>query len=439
MAIFLGFLLGIMPVLKYGVPLILIPISFFYVFKKPKISLAKPGFMAMQYCFFQIFIIIWHSYSLDGFGGVSDINLLTSYFFLSLLVVPFCFLPIFEFDRIHGGIYLGLLGAVFVLALDYFFNGNLGNYRASGFSSNALVPPFAILAIFGYFFSRRLVEGRSGRIDLLILVFIIVAVSAFGGNRMPLYIAVSMSFIAILYTIFICNSLKTLAILGALSVGVFLSILIDGIDGHVLWLRIQKQADIVLSKVDLLGDVGTIMTETVIQIEDVASSSSYSNKLERPDDVVVGVSSIDFDVNPKGEMTEDSSLQRMVMWTNSILYLKEFNSEWILGVGREKEIEIANEFTNTAYSHVHNQYLSWAIEGGLIGLLSAVLLFGSLLLKVFKSLPVFMFLFPVAASFLTNSLMLSGEASSQIILIIILVQILESRRFTGGSSVSKQL
>lgn len=116
------------------------------------------------------------------------------------------------------------------------------------------------------------------------------------------------------------------------------------------------------------------------------------------------------------------------MWTNSVEHLKNFRFEWILGVGRAGEKQIANEFTNTSYSHVHNQYLSWILEGGITGIVSAFLLFGALPFVAFRSFPVFIFMFAIASGFLTNSLMLSGEASSQLVLIVMLVQVLEWRR-----------
>lgn len=425
MSSFLGILLGVMPVLKYGIPLILLPISIVWMIRNSNTPIVRLGFFGIQYCLFQVFLIIWHSHAAGETLNLSEKNLLITYVATALLVVPFAGLISAKFTQVNFGFHVGIWGSISVLAIEYFYYGHC---RAAGFSSNPLIPPFILVPLFGYFTAKRLIDGRAGIVDLLTSICLVLAVSAFGGNRMAFYILILSHLLAILYTIYARDIFKSILIFCALSIGVVLSIFIDSYSGCNFWDRIQNQTAIVSSDVNILADVAKTMPgEGLKSVETPLVNPQGSSVPFTEDEGAVMPPPLPTVIVEMPE-TEHSTLQRLVMWANSVEHLRDFRFEWILGVGRAGEKQIANEFTNTSYSHVHNQYLSWILEGGIIGFVSAFLLFGALPFVAFRSFPVFIFMFAIASGFLTNSLMLSGEASSQLVLIVMLVQVLEWRR-----------
>ena len=428
MSSLLGFLLGVMPVLKYGIPLILLPISILWMIKNSDGPFMRIGFFGIQYCVFQVFLIIWHSHAAGETLNLSEKNLLITYVATALLVVPFAGLISAKFTQVNFGIYVGIWGSISILGIDYFYYHAFESCRAVGFSANPLIPPFILVPLFGYFSAKRLIDGRAGIVDFLTSICLVVAVSAFGGNRMAFYILILSHLLAILYTIYARDVFKSILIFCALSIGVVLSIFIDSYSGCNFWDRIQNQTAIVSSDVNILDDVAKTMPgEGGKPAEIPLINPQGSSETLTEDEGAVMPPPLPT-VIVEMPQTEHSTLQRLVMWTNSVEHLKDFRFEWILGVGRAGEKQIANEFTNTSYSHVHNQYLSWILGGGITGIVSAFILFGALPFVAFRSFPVFIFMFAIASGFLTNSLMLSGEASSQLVLIVMLVQVLEWRR-----------
>ena len=420
-----GLFLGIMPVLKYGIPLIFVPLSLIYFLNNFRATKIKIGLFAFQYCLFQVFITIWHANSADNFFIQTELPLIKSYAVLAFMIFPFCCLIFLKAEKLEAGTYFGLLGSVILLIVDYVYRDNC---RASVFSSNPLIPSFIMLPMFGYIASRRLIEGRTNFLDLGLLALMVFVVSAIGGNRMAFYIAICMALFAVLYTTWRSDLKRSMFILIALCLGIFTSFVVDRGTACGFWDRIQNQADIITAKVNIVEDVTVLITSA----PESGSFAERENPADNISSVIAGssvsVGSIETDEVVQQTVTEHSSLQRMVMWSNSLRYIETFRFEWLLGIGRAVERQIANELTGTSYSHVHNQYLSWLLEGGLLGLLSGVLLFGPLVFYAFKYFPVFIFMFAVSSGYLTNSLMLSGEASAQMVLLILFVQSFEWKR-----------
>ena len=203
----LGFLLGLMPVLKYGIPLILIPFSILWMIKNSETPVVRLGLFGVQYCLLQVFLIIWHSHSSGNALNLGEQNLLIIYATTALLVVPFAGFVYAKFGQVNVGIYVGIWLSISVLAIDYFY---IGKCRAVGFSSNPLIPPFILIPLFGYFAAKRLVDGRSGVVDFLITICLVAAVSALGGNRMAFYILIISHFISICYTLWARNFFKSI-------------------------------------------------------------------------------------------------------------------------------------------------------------------------------------------------------------------------------------
>lgn len=454
-------LLGAMPFLKYGVPIILFPMSFVLGLRSLSRSSLLIGFFGVQYCLLQIALIFLHPTPADPVAWQSELALARGYGILALMAIPFANMVMrsrIKIDEFALPYFMSTL--VFCGILGYQFL-NFEVCRATVLASNPLIPPFVLVPLMGYLIARRIVEKSASALDLLVSIVVLISVSAFGGNRMAFYILLSLSLILVGYLLFRSKFRHAFFTAIAVFLGVIVSYAADTQMQCGFWDRIGNQADVFSGEVNAVEDASTLLVANDHEAADVelrfstdgnerlhseaSNVDNLSKIVELPlvsaasehDDVSsreggnLNTSSDVIDLMPS-TVTEHSTLQRMVMWKNSLNHLSEFRVEWLFGAGRTTERKIANEFTNTDYSHVHNQYLSWVIEGGLVGLLSALLLFGPLTMLAWKSFPVFVFMFSIASGFLTNSLMLSGEASAQMILLVLFVQVLEWQRREGG-------
>ena len=423
---------GAMPFLKYGVPIILFPMSFLLGLRSLNRSSLLIGFFGFQYCLLQIALIFLHPTPADPVAWQSELALARGYGILALMAIPFANMVMHSRVKINEFavpyfmstlVFCGILGYQFL---------NFEICRATVLASNPLIPPFVLVPLMGYLIARRIVEKSASALDLLVLVVVLISVSAFGGNRMAFYILLSLSLILVGYLVFRSKFRHALYTVIAVFLGVIVSYAADTQMQCGFWDRIGNQADIFSGEVNAVEDASRLLVANDHEAAGVEGPHAHEDvdptHLEAAND---SSTSDLIDLSPAA-VTEHSTLQRMVMWKNSLNHLSEFDVAWVFGAGRTTERKIANEFTNTDYSHVHNQYLSWVIEGGLVGLLSALLLFGPLTMLAWKSFPVFVFMFSIASGFLTNSLMLSGEASAQMVLLVLFVQVLEWQRREGG-------
>jgi hypothetical protein len=425
-------LLGAMPFLKYGVPIILFPMSFLLGLRSLSRSSLFIGFFGFQYCLLQIALIFLHPTPADPVAWQSELALARGYGILALMAIPFANMVMHSRIKISEFavpyfmstlVFCGILGYQFL---------NFEICRATVLASNPLIPPFVLVPLMGYLIARRIVEKSASALDLLVSIVVLISVSAFGGNRMAFYILLSLSLILVGYLLFRSKFRHALYTVIAVFLGVIVSYAADTQMQCGFWDRIGNQADVFSGEVNAVEDASRLLVANDHEAAGVEGPHAHEDvdptHLEAAND---SSTSDLIDLSPAA-VTEHSTLQRMVMWKNSLIHLSEFDVEWVFGAGRTTERKIANEFTNTDYSHVHNQYLSWVIEGGLVGLLSALFLFGPLTMLAWKSFPVFVFMFSIASGFLTNSLMLSGEASAQMVLLVLFVQVLEWQRREGG-------
>ena len=99
---------------------------------------------------------------------------------------------------------------------------------------------------------------------------------------------------------------------------------------------------------------------------------------------------------------------------------------WVYGNGALAEGEIVNKGAteNFSYTHTHNQYLSWLIASGVLGLCSGLLLAGQLWRHIFSDLPTFIFLMLLGLPFLTNSPMYNAPITAQVLFLMLTMQII---------------
>ena len=122
-------------------------------------------------------------------------------------------------------------------------------------------------------------------------------------------------------------------------------------------------------------------------------------------------------IAPSLNKIENSSRQRGIIWDSARQHVLSDNFNWLIGNGRLVERQLTELNGASGYSHVHNQYLSWLIQGGLIGVLSVIILFSALLKKSFKNLAIAAFLFCYAGPLMTNSGLTNEASLAQFLLI----------------------
>lgn len=420
----LGMAFGLMPFLKFVIPILLMPISIVYGLRNLKRTGVLIGLTGFQYCILQLFLFYIHPSPDSLEAARSEWALMRGFIVLSLVCIPFSNMAlnnIIDFNGMARLFYWAIIFCCCAVAGQYFLYDVC---RSALLSSNPLIPPFVLLPLFSYIFSRRITTRSADSFDLITATTIFVTVSSFGGNRMALYTAVVLFLLIIFYCSYNRFYAKAFSAVGVLLVGLFLSFVSDYLSGCGFWGRVGNQVDIITGGVEARHDVADFLT---LSEKDIVSDQILPSIVSSDSSLSAGMNTLD-DEDMQRERTEHSTLQRMVMWSNAFSKLSRFGVEWVYGVGRAEERKIANELTGTNYSHVHNQFLSWIIQGGILLLSSGLLLFGCLLRFSLHSFPVFVFLVSITLGFATNSLLLSSEASIQFILLVMFVQALEVKR-----------
>jgi hypothetical protein len=426
-SIILGACFGLMPVTAYSAPLIVVLMSLFL--GVPNITRRSfiLGFFVIQYCLVQYFYLQYH-----GSSPVWDFDLIKVYAVLSVAAVPFAALVgshLLDLKKFEVGYFWGIGAAAAVLGYQYFFEHQC---RAVGFTSNPLIPPFILIPLLGYILARRVSEGRSSGMDFGVIVLGIMIAGLFPGGRMGFY-SISLVLVVMgLFTIVKLNWRRAVLIWGALAFGVFATIAIDGNSRCNFLGRISSQFRIATDlNESLQSPSNAALLEPKVEVERLAGDV-IEGKL---DDVTAPVSVVSDDPELDASdiamevmhRSEHSSAQRWFMWTNAVSRIAAYRVEWLTGIGWINEASVVNRGFNMSYKHAHNQILSWLLWGGLPSLLSAVLLFGVLPLRAFRHFPSTVFVFASGLGFLTNSLMLSGQAVSGFVLSVLLVLTVEWR------------
>ena len=252
-----------------------------------------------------------------------------------------------------------------------------GGCRIEPFGINALFIPTTLLPLTYFFIALRFQEGRSTAVDSLTIVATLFCVISYTGSRMPLYTLVFA---------LVC------------------------IWGYLIYNRKTKIVGLILS---LLG-IGFILAF----IQDSVSGCNFFHRV---------TDQLDIFTPSQTAISEDfSTWSRWAFYSNSLNFLISDDWNWIIGNGSLAEGGIVNQglSTNYSFTHTHNQYLSWLIASGVLGLCSGLLLAGQLLRHIFSDLPTFIFLILLGLPFLTNSPMYNAPITAQILFLMLTMQIL---------------
>lgn len=430
----LGMCFGLMPVTAYAAPLIVVLMSL--VFGVPHITRKSLifGFFVIQYCIVQYFFLQYH-----GSSPIWDFDLIKVYAVLSVAAVPFSGLVgshLMDLKKFEVGYFCGIVAAAAVLGYQYFYEHQC---RAVGFTSNPLIPPFILIPLLGYIMARRVSEGRSSGLDLVSLVLGMFMAGLFPGGRMGLY---SVTFIFIIFSIRSVVKLdwrRAAFTWGAITFGLVSLVVIDGHTGCNFLGRLSAQFRIAETFVERLDQSAVpVFVEPRVEVFPIPDKNDSAVNEDSSTNLVLGsvpseASFVDLTTQIM-QGAERSSRLRWLMWENAFSRLAQFRIEWLTGIGRAGEVEVVDLGRGLRFKHVHNQFLSWLLWGGLPSMLSAILLFGWLPVRALSHFPSAVFVIAIGLGFMTNSLMLSGQAVSACLLVSIFINTLKLR----GQNPSRQ-
>lgn len=397
----LGVLFGISPVTSYFAPILIVALSVGFSYKKVDWSAILSSFFVMQYCIVHLFLALFH----DDFPFRQDyLNVLAIIAVSAPFVVTTLRSERLSKICVERGIFAGFSIAFGLLAYQYFI---IGECRVSGLTFNPLLPPFLWVPLTFALLAFRLVARRTNAYDFVGLISTIVAVGAFMGARSAFYVSIVLSLALILMAAALKLRRGFVSLAAALALSLAAVYAIDRCG-------MSQRIDIQLRMLDIC-----LWTTCDAQVHSDAGGIDLigaGSKLQKPP--------VGSDYAIAGKAPQDSSVEtRWHMWGEGLNALQAFGVEWLVGVGFSGEMEIIT----TGYQHVHNQFLSWLISTGLVGFLSAFLLFFGLIAKIKREKRVLIYLAAVGGGLFTDSLMRVPDGLALFLLILIFVQIWSER------------
>ena len=321
--------------------------------------------------------------------------------------------------------------------------------RIEPFGINALFIPITILPITYYFIALRIKEERHNIFDSLIVAATVFCVASYTGSRMPLY-TLMFAIVCILGNLTYYNKAKFAGLIFlSVVVALMLALIKDSVSGCYLFQRITNQLD-TISPIQAVAfmSVALFFVAVIFFTKKITNSLNLQFifllffglavlmvKLIYMGDVFI--SDAEYSLSSALVSSEDSSVwTRWSFYTNSLSFLTSGEWNWVYGNGALAEGEIVNKGATEAFSftHAHNQFLSWLIAGGVLGLCSGLLLADQLWRQIFSDLPSFIFLVVLGLPFLTNSPMYNAPITAQLLFLMLTMQVISFVRH-GKSSI----
>ena len=389
-----GLILGLMPTFKFVVPLFLIPVSIFWGVRKITIDSIHASLSVIIFCILQLLIILLHP---DNFSYSK--GLFTTYLLIGIISIPFCNLLMKTLQHrliIENAILHGAMLALILLGLEALFSLKC---RVNGIGVNALLLPLNFVPLVIYIIVKRFLEQRNNYLDLLLIFSLIFVQAVFIGSRMSFYVTFAILLVLILVCFIRFGTKRALVVSAVVISALGISLAVDSIANCGFKQRVMAH------------------TNVIKQISSVISNENNTILSRGSENIASSLNKI-----------ENSSRQRTIIWDSARQHVLSDNFNWLIGNGRLVERRLTELNGASGYSHVHNQYLSWLIQGGLIGVLSVIILFSTLLKKSFKNLAIAAFLFCYAGPLMTNSGLTNEASLAQFLLFVLFVQCVEYRK-----------
>ena len=389
-----GLILGLMPTLKLVVPLFLIPVSIFLGFRKITIDSIHASATVIIFCIIQLSIILFHP---DNFNYSK--GLFTTYLLIGIISIPFCNLLIKNLKHtllIENAILHGVMLGLILLALEALLSSKC---RVDGIGVNALLLPLNLVPLVMYLIFKRFTERRNNYLDLLLIFSLIFGQAIFIGSRMSFYVTFVILMVLILACFTRFGTKLAIVVSTVVITSLGASLAVDSVFSCGFEKRVLAHKNVVEQMVGVISDENTTI------LPRVSDDNAFSlRKIEK------------------------SSGQRAIMWDNARQHILSDDFNWLVGDGRLVERQLTELNGASGYSHVHNQYLSWLVQGGLIGVLSVVILFSALLKKSFNNFSIAAFLICYAGPLMTNSGLTNEASLAQFLLCILFLSSIEYRK-----------
>lgn len=294
------------------------------------------------------------------------------------------------------GVIIGLMLSMLLLGMDYFYLTIEAQCRAEGYSGNPqwaaaflviLVPPVYALWTRNQVMSPLLIG--------ILVCATMVAVGAFTGTRMAFYGLIATFGMFFLFHFLKGEQKNAYQLFLAVLTGLILTVVSDRITACGFVDRIVSQIHFAPQIIDSIAP--TVSESDLKQAPEMPSSQGESG--------VIDAGTKDTSVLPTEDEValQSAGASRGGMWSSA---LESISGNIAFGSGRNSEKAIASQSVggHPAYIHVHNQYLSWLIWGGIPGLLSGLLLLIGVRVATSDTRLVFAFFFPLGVILLSESL-----------------------------------
>lgn len=422
----IGFLVGVIPVAEYNVPVLIVLMSVVFGIKHVDRQAVKAAFPIILYCVSMIGFMTYHPGWLEY-----DHTLATILATIALAAVPMVAMfkiYVGSVERIETAALVGLLTIFTIMAYQYLI---LNGCRVKAFSVNPLGPPITFLPFAMYVISVRAFARRFNLLDGLVLVSLFTALGAFAGARASFYSVTLLSIILATFLFFNMKIRQGLFVFACLGLGIWGAFSQDKcgdfnrMSNHFQMLKIYMP--VLKTAPEMAAEEKASQVANQIPTPRATSSTKQQSTNTQPN--------ITFEKTPKvskfidrvdeAQTVEHSSGARSQKWRNAIDHLLQRNQlgEILFGSGRLVESSLSMQ-----YPDVHNQYLSWLVSTGVIGFLVAFLMFTPALRQLFINPAVFIFLSACAIGYITDSSMYRKDTTAQFLIMLLFVQSLLGQR-----------
>lgn len=402
-----GAAVGIIPATK-GLPSIsLLLISLLYLWqKRDRLSLKYP-IPILQYLVIQFILVAWHA------GEVFAVDI-QSYYILLFFAVPiiYFFLDDFEISSSSAvsGIIFGLFICAGLIAYDYYTQWNGRACRAPAFQYNVLRGAIQFVALASICTAVLTKRGQFGWLAAALIGLMFLLTGPFMGARMSFYTVFMVVGCLGLYFIvkrFYAAAVKlSLAVVASFSLSVF----VDTASSCDFFARVTNSMQVIS---DMMPRGETLAPNGVESAAAEGTEPAIGGLEKQPE---TGIEQV---ISKPAESADASSAYRAILWRGA---MKSFVENPWFGTGAANETNAVNFFvTDNHFPNSHNQYLSWAVSGGILGLLSAFLFCSTLFLISTDKYLGFMFMMPWAAGSLTLSSLAGSGTFSEFLVTLIVV------------------
>lgn len=391
-------------------PIAILLIALFYFWKERSRARLLVSIPVFQYLIVQFALTWWHS------GEIFAIEI-QSYYLLLFFAVPVIhfFVMDFEFDKrsLVIGIVSGLAISTAILAYDFFTVWNGNSCRATAFQTNPLRTTLHMVPLASLLIALQAQKGRFGWMSAGLVILMLFTAGNLTGSRMTLYsIFVVLALVFIFFMKF-KNFLAAKSLAFSVAVGLIFVVTFDTAAGCDFLKRLNKN---VTNSFSILAskalDSNFIEESVEAQKENSALQNNGETHQENTEITSEGI-----------PISQTSEGIRLSLWKGAAASIR---AHPFLGEGALREVEIARLADGTPGGGVtHNQYLSWAIWGGVVSLISAVLFMGTHFLTTQNRFAAAVFIIPWLTSSLTiSTLYQEGTFAEFVVTLVVLMPLL---------------